>query len=217
MEEKLKEKLIESSEGPIKKVLNPIANEVGNTFSDIWFLAIGGFTHHKVERRLVEYEADLEKHKAEIEKDIADIPKENLCDADMQIIGKILEKSKYCADKQKIRKIFAKMVAASMDNRKKKFVSPYLIDLLGNMSENDVVCFLFVATGNCYLGGFDDNKIADMTDEDIRQSFVILSHLGLISWNGGVVDINQRDIDDDDYMHRCKITELGEKLYSLCV
>lgn len=201
------------AETALENALDKPSKSIGETLDDIWYLVLGGALGQMAEKRKMKYAADLEKFKKKTEEEIEKIPYKKRCEPDLQAIGVILEKSKYCADKELMRDIFAKMIAASMNIDKKDKVSPYLVDIVGNMSESEIRCFLYVAN--------QEKKKLNKIECDIenqRLSAVILEHLGIITVSGASWDEKKGFIIlGDNGLVYSRLTQLGEMLYNICV
>ena len=96
------------AEKAIENVLDEPTKAMGSTFADIWFLALGGPIGQLAQKRRIKYAYDLKLFKQKTEEEISKIPQEKRLEADIQIVGPILEAAKYCAEKEQLRNMFAK-------------------------------------------------------------------------------------------------------------
>ena len=158
----------------LENILIEPSKSIGNTFSDIWYLTLGGAIGQAAQKRKMKYAKELERYKEEIEIEISKIPESDVVEADMQIVGYVLESSKYCADKQELRGLFAKLIASSMDLKKVEFVHPIFTDIISKMTEIDAIVFKAIATGNYNY----DNEI---NNKSLLLSIVTLNQTGVIN------------------------------------
>lgn len=152
---------------------------IGSTLSDIWFLVFGGIGH-LAEKRKLWYAADLEKYNKELQEKVNKIPKERKVAPDIQVVAPALEVSKYCVEKEELRKMFVNLIASSMDSDKITSVHPIFIDIISKLSSTDALLFKAIANES-----FDDNCIIfEASIEQISFSLTILEQLGLIVLKG---------------------------------
>ena len=151
---------------------------IGSTVSDIWFLVFGGIGH-LAEKRKLRYAVELEKYNKELQATINEIPKERKVDADIQIVAPALEASKYCVEKEELRKMFVNLIASSMDSDKVTSVHPIFTDIISKLSSVDALLFKAIANKNYD----DDCVIFGASIECISFSLTILEQLGLIVSN----------------------------------
>lgn len=148
---------------------------IGSTVSDIWFLVFGGIGH-LAEKRKLRYAVELEKYNKELQATINEIPKERKVEPDIQIVAPALEASKYCVEKEELRKMFVNLIASSMDSDKVTSVHPIFTDIISKLSSTDALLFKAIANEK-----FDDDcVIFGASIERISFSLTILEQLGLI-------------------------------------
>lgn len=148
---------------------------IGSTVSDIWFLVFGGIGH-LAEKRKLRYAVELEKYNKELQETINEIPKERKVEPDIQIVAPALEASKYCVEKEELRKMFVNLIASSMDSDKVTNVHPIFTDIISKLSSTDALLFKAIANED-----FDDDcVIFGASIERISFSLTILEQLGLI-------------------------------------
>ncbi|MED9905272.1 MAG: Abi-alpha family protein [Lachnospiraceae bacterium] len=155
----------------LENMLDEPSKNIGNTFSDIWYLVLGGSIHQKAQKRKMKYAFEMEKYREQIEKEISKIPDDKRTEIDIQIIGTILEKSKYCVEKETIRSMYAKLIASSIDSERSSFVHPLFVDIISNMSECDARVFHCIA---------QKRKCDFLSKQDLSFSIFSLKQLGLI-------------------------------------
>lgn len=169
----------------VDNILDKPSKTVGQIFSDIFFLVLGGELEYRAEKRKLEYAKKLKAYQEEISEAITSIPKEQLCEVDIHLIGNILEHSKYCIEKEELRKLFVNLIASSINIEKKKYVHPLFSDILGKISSLDAKILYVIALPT--VQKIDINATVD----EIAFSLVVLIELGII------VDVKKGH--DEDY------------------
>lgn len=121
---------------PIEEAITPVAQGIGKTISDLWFLAMGGISQIADKKR-IKYAHDLEELKKSLEKKTDDIPIEYRIEPDTQIACQALEDAKYCAGNEDIREMFANLIASTMDNRLCEYIHPSFSGILRQMTSEE--------------------------------------------------------------------------------
>lgn len=149
-------------------------------------------------RVLVEY--NVQEYKNSMLNEIGKIKSENIQEAKLNILGPALEASKYYIEEEKIRDMFAKLIAASMDSSKNNVTHNSFVEIIKQMSpldaENlvaisdetdmysDLICNIFLVNSdgdyntsksNLFLGNKNNQN-----QGDLGISLSNLSRLGLI-------------------------------------
>lgn len=177
---------------------------IGDTLSDIWFIVFGGISHYADKRKL-RYAAELEKMNLELHKEANEIPIEKIIEPDIQIVAPALEASKYCVEKEELRKMYVKLIASSLNNEKAPFVHPIFTDIIRKMSSTDAKLFNAI-TNNDYG---DDCIIFGASIESISFSLTILEQLGLIALskysNSGELELKRNVVNQNINTYYTKI------------
>lgn len=121
-------KLIEkgAADGPIK------------TFNKTWELVLGKF-HLYVDKVQYKRELDFEKFKAQFENEIGTVPEENLQEPKISLLGPALEASKYYIEEESLSRMFSKLIASSMDDRKNSDTHHSFVEVIKQLSPNDAI------------------------------------------------------------------------------
>lgn len=151
---------------------------IGDTLSDIWFIVFGGISHYADKRKL-RYAVELEKMNIELHEETKRIPEEKIIEPDIQLVAPALEASKYCVEKEELRKMYVKLIASTINSDKAPNVHPIFTDIIRKMSSTDAKLFNVIAN-NRYD---DDCIIFGASIENISFSLTILEQLGLITLN----------------------------------
>lgn len=110
-----------------------------NTLDLLWRFTLGRWDRD-MEKYLQKRDNNLNKYVEDIAEEVSRIPDNELRDEpDISIMGPALEASKYYIDNEVPRKMFAKLIAASMDKRKEGMVHPAFVDVIRQMSPNDAL------------------------------------------------------------------------------
>ena len=117
------------------------------TLDNLWYLAFGNFNLH-IDKMRAKNNINLEKYKDDIAKEVLAIPDDNLIEPPLSIVGPALEASKYYIDEEKLRLMFAKIVASSMDDRKSSYSHPSFVEIIKQLSALDANNLLLFKHGN---------------------------------------------------------------------
>lgn len=168
----------------VDDILDKPSKTMGQILSDIFYLVLGGELEYRAEKRRIAYAEKLKAYQEEISVAINAIPKDKLGEADVHLVGSILENSKYCIEKDNLRRLFVNLIAASVNTEKKKYVHPLLGEILSKISDLDAKVFYLIA-----LNTIPEVNISVTVDE-LAFSLVVLIDLGVI------VDIKRNREDD---------------------
>ncbi len=124
-EEKL---LPESIDNAIKNMTEKPTLSIGETLNDLMFLIFGDL-HNKAEMRRIRYAVGLEKFKQELESNINQIPTERLIEPNAQLVLSSLDSAKYTVEEENLRKMFARLIAKSMDSEYNNYVHPLFLKM----------------------------------------------------------------------------------------
>lgn len=120
----------------INEAVKPLAKSVGETLASIWDIVFGDINTY-AKKKNFKRNADFESFKKLVCQNVGDIPKKNLQEPSLAIIGPTLEKSKYYYEEKDLRELFANLLASSMDKSKSQFVHPSFPDIIQNLSSED--------------------------------------------------------------------------------
>lgn len=107
------------------------------SLDNLWYVTIG----HKIEALADLKRAKNEVHTAQykdlIARKIHAIPEENLQEPPMSIVGPALEASKYYIEEEKLREMFSRVIATSMDSSKSENVHHSFVEIIKQLSPRD--------------------------------------------------------------------------------
>lgn len=133
----------ETIDNATKNLSDPITKSIGATLDDIWYLVFGGISQTANMRRL-KYASELQKFEEEIKEKVFRIPEDKLVEPDMQIIGPILDASKYCVEKIDIRQMFSTLIESSLNIDYCGYVHPSYVEIIKQMSPLDARIFKII-------------------------------------------------------------------------
>lgn len=119
----------------LDSALTPVAKEAGERLADIVSLLFTPLIKAKAKR-----DKNIELFLQDLNKEVNDIPEKKIQDPPLSIVGPILESVyKFYHDEDYLRKMFAKLIASSMnvDND----VHPRYINIIGQLSCRDATLF----------------------------------------------------------------------------
>lgn len=178
MSDKIKDSLSlfpESVDSAVKNLTDAPTHNIGTTLADIWFLVFGGISQAADKRRL-KYSYALNEFEKELKTEVSKIPEDKKCEPDMQVVAPALEDAKYCVEKQELRTLFAKLIAASINTEKNMKIHPLFPDIIKRMSSSDALLLLKISAHK----NFDGVLVVPLNYENLVHSVLTLENLGLI-------------------------------------
>ncbi len=107
------------------------------SLDDWWYYFFGSKTELTRQKAELLNAQKLEAYKSNIYEEVKNIPPENVKEPKLDIIGPALEASKYYIDAPELRKMFAKLVASSIDSRKEATTRSAFVEFVKQMSPLD--------------------------------------------------------------------------------
>lgn len=126
----------DSVDNAIKNITDKPTQNMGTTFADIWYLVFGGISQ-AAEKRKLKYSYALQEFENELKEKISKIPEDKLTEPDTQTSAQALENSKYCIDKEELRKMFVSLISNSMNSDFNKDTHPSFAEIIKQMSTLD--------------------------------------------------------------------------------
>lgn len=126
----------DSVDNAVKNITDKPTQNIGTTFADIWYLVFGGISQ-AAEKRKLKYSYALRKFEIELKEKISKIPEDKLTEPDTQTSAQALENSKYCIDKEELRKMFVSLISNSMNSDFNKDMHPSFAEIIKQMSTLD--------------------------------------------------------------------------------
>lgn len=98
----------------LDNAISPPAKEIGNTLANI-FYAVFSPINFNVEKLRMKHVENLKKYEADIQYELNQVPEEKLVEPQLSIVGPALEASKFYIEEEKMRSMFAKLIASSVN------------------------------------------------------------------------------------------------------
>jgi hypothetical protein len=107
----------------------PAAKEIGITLANIFYVIFTPINYH-VERLRIRHTENLKQYQKDIQKELIKIPEEKLIEPSLNIVGPALDASRFYIEQEDIRKMFAKLIAFSMNIDTYTRVHPAFIEII---------------------------------------------------------------------------------------
>lgn len=168
-----------------------------STLNDWWYVKFGHKTAEEKALMVAKQEANAEKLKMEILKNVQQIPDQNLQEPSISILGPAIEASRFYINDDEIRTMFAKLISASLDDRKNKFLHHAFVEIIKQMSPQDAKLIelfkikpSFPVTSVTIKNGKGMERLIDLlfleNDDDYESNAISLTNLQRL----GLININ---------------------------
>lgn len=117
---------------PINKLLNPIADSLGQGIGSIFYWAFQKPIKFKIIK-----EVELQDLANKTSSRLQNIPEANRDTSKRGLLMKIIEEAQYQISEEDLRTMFANLIAASVDSRKNASISPRFSFILSQLSAKD--------------------------------------------------------------------------------
>lgn len=107
------------------------------SMNDLWYATVGFRTDLLRQKAEENNRLAIEEYAKNIANEISEIPEENVKEPDYSIAGPALEASTYFVNNENLRKMFAKLVASSMDDRLKDKTRTAFVEFVKQMNSLD--------------------------------------------------------------------------------
>lgn len=135
------------------------------TFNDIWKGAFGYKIQYWAESKKYLAEQNYKKYISSIDEKVTKIKEDNLQEPQLSIVGPALEASKYYIEEEKIREMFANLIASSMDSTYNGLVQHSFVEIIKQLSPHDAKLF---------SSFIDSHALIDIRNENISGEGVYL-------------------------------------------
>lgn len=128
-----------------------------HTLEDLWYINFGYKTSEKAAMLRAKQEVNVKLYKRKIWSEAEKVPKENLQEPKLSILGPALEASKYYIEEESLRDMFAKLVVSSMDSRRAGLARTAFVETIKQMDPLDaeILSQIYYSDKNV-----DENSIA---------------------------------------------------------
>lgn len=191
----------DSVDNAVKNITDKPTQNMGTTLADIWYLVFGGVSH-AAEKRKLKYSYALQEFENELKEKLSKIPQNNIIEPDMQILGQLLEASKYCIEKEELRHMFSSLIAASF--KQNYFIPPVLVNIIKYLSPIDVKILKYLYIKNKNDLEISLNELIDSLEidsEDYSQKIGIL-YTGLLELEQMQLIYNESEPKQDQFMYQ---------------
>lgn len=208
----------------VKNITNKPTQNIGTTLADIWYLVFGSISQ-TAEKRKLKYSYALKEFEKELQDKINQIPEDKLIEPDIQIVAPALESTKYCVEKEELRKMFSNLISKSINKETYLLVHPIFINIIPQITPLDAKLL-----NNIYQNSNDTSLIIDIDDECLLFSLSALEHQGLIRTDienklitRRLIAIEQSYIpymtesDSKSKTIQISMTELGKSFCKICI
>lgn len=122
-----------------KNLLTKPSFELGEGLGDLFWLVLSPihFARNAIEPRINNFRDELESK-------LAKIPKDQLTEPPLNIVGPTLEAAKYHLENEDIRMLFAQLIASSMDSSKQDLVHPSFVEIIKQLSPFDAKILSYI-------------------------------------------------------------------------
>lgn len=120
----------------LPSVLNPIGKEIGTALSNMLHVVFFPFNYAGERVRIYE-QKQISKFVEEINTTAEDIPEENLVIPRLSTVGSAMENAKYCLDESDLRKMFATLIASSLDSQKQPYIRQSFAEIIKQLEPID--------------------------------------------------------------------------------
>lgn len=177
------------------------------TLEDWWYITFG-YEKSEAAALLKEKQAlNVEKMRNETLSEAAKILPENIQEPPLNILGPALEASKYYIEEEELRKMFAKLIASSMDKTKAPQVHPSFVEIIKQLSSKEALLLKDFNSRNPFakivlIEDKEDPSIEDFMSNDINSMEKISTMFGRKSKT--ILDYfyyseNNKDFLDNDF------------------
>lgn len=117
-----------------------------DTVENYWKIFVGHYSEEKLLKIRAKQEIDVNLYKEELAKNMSKIEPRNFKEPEMNILGPTLEASKYYIEDEKMRSMFSKLLAASMDKSKDDKVHNSFVEIIKQLSPEDAKNLVFLGS-----------------------------------------------------------------------
>lgn len=129
--------------------LSAASHSIGRTLDNI-FYAVFSIINYPIEEMRIRHALSLQKYEQDIKCELNKIPEEKLIEPPLNIVGPALEASKYYIEDENMRKMFAKLIASSMNIDYSGIVRTTFIEVIKQMEPLDAKVFESLAKAKHY-------------------------------------------------------------------
>lgn len=173
----------DSIDNAVKNITDKPTQNIGTTLADIWYLVFGGISQ-AAEKRKLKYSFALQQFENELKENISKIPENKMSEPDIQIIAPALESAKFCVEKERLRKMFVKLITSSLNEDLYDYVHPLFNEIISHMSVFDAMIFDIIYHQNItdFIKLLEDNACSvPQIIFKVSSSLTMFHNYGIIS------------------------------------
>lgn len=144
----------------VEDIVRPTSKSIGKNIGQFVDGCMGWLAYWG-QKQQIRQKALLTQFKENIENEIEKIPKENLVEPSLRIVGPAVEASKFFIEETTCRKMFAQLIASACDNRKSNIVHPSFPEIIKQLSSIDARFILLFKKQATF-------PIAELTEKDSK-------------------------------------------------
>lgn len=129
--------LPDSLDNAVKNLTDQPTASIGQTFADLWQLALGGHVALAAEKQRLRHAQDLEEYRKALSQKVDDIPEEKQVEPAIQVAAQALVDSQYCIGSEELREIFANLISHSMHADYSELIHPSFSKIAQQLSPLD--------------------------------------------------------------------------------
>lgn len=127
---------------------HPSAKSIGNTLS--FLPRTVGVWLGKWEKWIINGEESIHLTAKAVEERVKTIPEEDLTEPESYVAVPAIQQLSYCYDSEELRKMYANLLASSMDKRTKFTVHPSFVDIIKQLSPDEARFLKKIAKGQSF-------------------------------------------------------------------
>jgi len=195
--------MMDAAKEPIANIINPPTRSIGKFFGDtldFWF----SNRELKYAKKQIMDELALRKFREECEAEFAKIPEEELVPPRKALLLPALDAAEYYVEEEELRRMFARLVAATFDIRKASEAHPSFKEIIQQLSPLDAQNLAYINKETVVpivLEQSCNQMIFIRHDESFDENLIdlnflsidLLRHLGLVELLEGTVSLSYKD------------------------
>ena len=145
------------------------------TLQDWWYINFGHSMSERAELLKAKQELNIQAYRDNILEEASKISPENIQEPKLSIMGPALEASKYYIEEENLRKMFAKIVASSMDKTQNGIIHPSFVEIIKQLSSHDANVLMNIKKANVHVGSpYPAMKMVIVSDQGIKYIFKLI-------------------------------------------
>lgn len=185
--------------------VTPGAKEIGTTLGNIFYMVFSPI-NHPVEKLRIKQAQTLKKYEQDIQDELNKIPEDKLIEPSLSIVGPALEASKFYIEEDEIRKMFAKLIASSVNIDAINNVHQSFTEIIKQLSPLDASNLMIIFNQKSLpIAKFRLQKAEDEEGMDVNTHVFLsnsgVSDLGLIATSiSNLIRLGLIDVDYSRYL-----------------